>query len=226
MSEEINEIEENDSVEMSHSHSEMDHSHSEMEHTHSEMTAAEFEAKLTEFFTKHKEKKLKFVPQIVEHFKGHETEVLEHLHNKYVLGLVTVKSKKKGAKKIGGHDDHAKKIESGHDGHGGKHDSNEQTKPKSKKKLVIIIIIAVLAGLGVTAFMMKDKLFGKGKGHETEQAGEKGEGEKKADASKSKETDAAKTVTKDSTKAVANDSAKTAGTNAPAKTAADSAKKN
>jgi hypothetical protein len=224
MSEEINEIEENDSVEMGHSHSELEHSHSELEHSDYGMTDAEFEAKLTDFFTKHKEKKLKFVPLIVKTFRGHEAEVLEHLHNKYVLGLVTVKSKKKVGQKAEGHDDLTKKLESGH---GGKHGSKEDAKPKSKKKLVIIIIlIVVLAGLGVTGFMMKDKLFGKGKEHGTEQAGEKGEGEKKAEAPESKGKETPKAVTNDSTKAVANDSAKTAATNAPAKPAADSAKKN
>ncbi len=121
------------------------------------MDSTEFEAKLTELFTQHKESKLKLVPRILEEFKGNEKAVLEHLHNKYVLGIVSEKPKKKHHK-----------VEEGHSGT----EAVAETKPKkSKKKLIIIIAaIVVLGGLGAVGFMMKDKLFGKHDAAKTEGA--------------------------------------------------------
>lgn len=116
----------------------------------SSMDSAEFEAKLTEFFSQHKESKLKLVPRIVEEFKGKEAQVLQHLHNKYVLGLVTEKPvKAPKAKAEGKSADTAKAPASG-------------DKPKSKKKLIIIIVVAVVVvALGVVGFLFKDKILGK-----------------------------------------------------------------
>ncbi|MES2591809.1 MAG: hypothetical protein V4608_07990 [Bacteroidota bacterium] len=148
---------ENSDMETSHSN-EAQH---ENNHTHVTMSSIEFETKLNEFFTKHKPSKLRHVAKIVSQFAGQEELVLEHLNNKYVLGIPTGKTKKTaGQKSLGGHD-------SGH-GHG--HDVVEETaaKPKSKKKLILIIsivLVLVLAGVG---FMMKDKLFGGGHGKEAE----------------------------------------------------------
>ncbi len=194
----INEFESHDSEV---NNSEVNHSEfeaaNEIAHTHEQMSSAEFEEKLTQFFTKHKEKKLKFVPQIVETFKGHEEEVLEHLHNKYVLGIVGGK-KKKAVKAGADHGDNPKKIEAGKPA--------EAAKPKSKKGLIIIIIISVVVvALGVVGFMMKDKLFGK---HEAEKVEVKTEG-KAEGAEKPKEAVVPKVEATDSTKA-ASDSTKTA----------------
>lgn len=136
----------------------------EHHHVHPIMSSEEFEAKLTDFFTKHKPTKLKFVSQIAFEFKGQEAFVLEHLHNKYVLGLVAEKPQKKVAQKPVEQGEHKKNSE-----------PVAAEKPKSKKKLiVIIIIVVVLSGLGVTGFMMKDKLMAMvGMGHETENGAEK-----------------------------------------------------
>lgn len=124
----------------------------EMQGNDTAMDSAEFEARLTEFFTMHKESKMKFVPRIVEEFKGHESIVLEHLHNKYVLGIVAEKPGKKHRAKPEGHAPEASGNEA----------FQEEAKPKSRKKLIIISVAAVvLIALGVTGFLMKDKLFGK-----------------------------------------------------------------
>lgn len=141
------EFENSDMIEETHEH----------HHVHPVMSSEEFEAKLTDFFTKHKQTKLKFVSQIAFEFKGQEAFVLEHLHNKYVLGLVAEKPQKKAVQKPAEHGEHAKKSE-----------PVAAEKPKSKKKLItIIIIVVVLSGLGVTGFMMKDKLMAMvGMGHE------------------------------------------------------------
>lgn len=135
--------------------------------TYSSMSSSEFEAKLTEFFTKHQKSKLRFVKRIVTEFAGHEQEVLEHLHNRFVLGEPSAKElRKKGGKKKGA----AKAVASGHDAHGAEAPKELETgeaKPKSKKKMVIIIIIlVVLLGGAAAAFLFKDKLFGGGHGTE------------------------------------------------------------
>lgn len=124
------------------------------------MDSAEFEAKLVEFFNRYKKSKLRLVPRIVEVFKGYEGIVLEHLQNKYVLGVVAQKPLKKAAISSGEHGNQPKNIK-----------SSKEEKPKSKKTLVVVIIIVViLAGLGVTGFLMKDKIKAMlGKGHETTQ---------------------------------------------------------
>lgn len=171
-----------------------------MDEPHAIMDSAEFEARLTDFFTKHKKTKLKLVSQIAFEFKGQEKAVLEHLNNKYVLGVVAEKPKGKTAHKTEEHTEHSQNIE-----------SSGEVKPKSKKKLIVVIIIVViLAGLGVTGFMMKDKLLGMtGKGHETEKAEVKPEGESHKVAAPPKEEVAPKVEAVDSTKTVTNDSVKT-----------------
>lgn len=124
----------------------------ELQSNDATMDSAEFETRLTEFFRMHKESKLKFVPRIVEEFKGHESIVLEYLHNKYVLGIVAEKPKKKHTVKSGSHASEAAESDV----------SADVTKPKSKKKLIIISAVAmVVIALGVTGFLMKDKFFGK-----------------------------------------------------------------
>ena len=183
----------------------------ENQHTHVKMSSEEFEAKLTDFFTKHKSSKLKLVSRIVFEFKGQEAFVLEHLNRKYVLGLAPEKVQKKVAHKAAGHghdahDEHPKNIE-----------SHTAEKPKSKKKLIMFIIIGVVvAGLGVTGFMMKDKLMamaGMG-GHATEHGAEAGAAghavePKKEVAPKVEVVDTTKTVAVDSTHTVTADSATT-----------------
>ncbi len=204
---------------------EMDHSefeHSEIseetdvtdviESSPAPLNSTEFETKLKEFFTKHKVTKLKFVPKIVKTFSEHEHEVLEHLHNKYVLGIRTPPKPKKTRIPVeDGSNGHSKKIEGGHSK---KSDSSEAAPPKSKKKLVIIgIIVIVLGGLGGAAFMMKDKLMGAAAKASVE-GEKKAEGEKPAaepkkeaapkaeviDSTKKAPADAAKTMVKDSVK--------------------------
>lgn len=188
---------------------------SEKQHTPVKMSSEEFEAKLTDFFTKHKSSKLKLVSRIAFEFKGQEAFVLEHLNRKYVLGLAPEKVQKKVAHKAAGHghdthDEHPKNIE-----------SHSDVKPKSKKKLIMFIIIGVVvAGLGVTGFMMKDKLMamtGMG-GHAAEHGAEAGAAghaaghaaePKKEVAPKVEVVDSTKTVAVDSTNTVAADSATT-----------------
>lgn len=179
------------------------------QHTHVKMSSEEFEAKLTDFFTKHKSSKLKLVSRIAFEFKGQEAFVLEHLNRKYVLGLAPEKVQKKVAHKAAGHghdthDEHPKNIE-----------SHSEEKPKSKKKLIMFIIIGVVvAGLGVTGFMMKDKLMamtGMG-GHATEHGAEAGAAghaaePKKEVTPKVEVVDSTKTVAVDSANTVAADSA-------------------
>lgn len=110
------------------------------------MDSAEFEARLTEIFTKHKESKLKLIPRIVKEFKGHEGIVLEHLHNKYELGIIPEKPKKKSSHKEQTPAESAEK----------------EVKPKSKKKLILIISVSVVViGLGAAGFLLKDKILGK-----------------------------------------------------------------
>ena len=181
----------------------------EMQSTHVRMDSSEFEAKLTEFFTKHKPSKLKLVSRIAFEFKGQEAFVLEHLNRKYVLGLAPEKVQKKVAHKATGHghdahEEHPKNIE-----------SHSDEKPKSKKKLIMFIIIGVVVvGLGVTGFMMKDKLMamtGMG-GHATEHGAEAGAAghaaePKKEVAPKVEVVDSTKTVAVDSASTVAADSA-------------------
>lgn len=135
--------------------------------TYGSMSSSEFEAKLIEFFTKHQKSKLRFVKRIVTEFAGNEQEVLEHLHNRFVLGEPSAKElRKKGGKKKGA----VKAVAGGHDAHGAeapKELEAGEAKPKSKKKMIIIIIIAVVVvGGGVAAFLFKDKLFGGGHGAE------------------------------------------------------------
>lgn len=149
--------------------------------TYSSMSSSEFEAKLIEFFTKHQKSKLRFVKRIVTEFAGNEQEVLEHLHNRFVLGEPSAKElRKKGGKKKGA----AKAIAGGHDAHGAeapKELEAGEAKPKSKKKMIIIIIIAVVViGGGVAAFLFKDKLFGGGHGHGTEHGTDAGHDAKAA----------------------------------------------
>ncbi len=176
----------------------------EIAKTHVAMSGSEFEAKLTDFFNKHQKSKLRLVPRIVKEFQGNEDTVLEHLHNKYILGVSPEKGNKKTVQK---------KVASGGQGHGDSHkkESETETKPKSKKKLVIIIVIlvVVLGGGGAAAFLFKDKLFGGGHGAA---AGEHGEtkaaehGEHGA-AEKPKEEAVTPPATTEST-AAATDSAK------------------
>lgn len=181
----------------------------EIQSTPVRMDSSEFEAKLTEFFTKHKPSKLKLVSRIAFEFKGQEAFVLEHLNRKYVLGLAFEKPQKKVAHKAAGH---------GHDEQPKNIESHSEEKPKSKKKLIMFIIIGVIvAGLGVTGFMMKDKLMamtGLG-GHATEHGAEKAGAEghsaepKKEVAPKAEVADSTKTVALDSAHTVAADSAAT-----------------
>lgn len=178
------------------------------QHTHVIMSSEEFEAKLTDFFTKHKSSKLKLVSRIAFEFKGQEAFVLEHLNRKYVLGLAPEKAQKKVAHKAAGH---------GHDEHPKNIESHTDEKPKSKKKLFMFIIIGVIvAGLGVTGFMMKDKLMamtGMG-GHATEHGAEAGAAghaaePKKEVAPKVEAVDSTKTIAVDSASTVTADSAAT-----------------
>ncbi|MES2286933.1 MAG: hypothetical protein V4547_14680 [Bacteroidota bacterium] len=180
---------------------------------HPVMSSEEFEGKLTDFFTKHKSSKLKLVSRIAFEFKGQEAFVLEHLNRKYVLGLAPEKAQKKVAHKAAGHGDGH-----GHDEHPKNIESHTEEKPKSKKKLIMFIIIGVVvAGLGVTGFMMKDKLMamtGMG-GHGTEHGAEAGHAAghaaepKKEVAPKVEAVDSTKTVAVDSAHAVTADSAAT-----------------
>jgi hypothetical protein len=196
---EITEIETSGVIETHHSHA------------HVEMSSKEFEEKLTTFFTQHKKTKLNLIPRIVRELKGNEGEVLEHLHNKYVLGLSPSKTKKKGGKKkiaAGGH---------GAAGHGETHGTealDAPPKPKSKKKLIIIIIlVVVLGGGGAAAYLFKDKLFG---GHGAEHGAPAGHGEAKAeggheghDAAAAPQEETATPVTDSAAAAGTTDSAKT-----------------
>ncbi len=116
------------------------------------ISSEEFEARLTEFFNHHKESKLKLVSRIAQEFKGQENIVLEHLHNKYVLKIVSEKPKKK----------HLDKAEGQAEEPSVSHENKEVAKPKSKKKLILIIIVSILVvGLGVGGYFMKDKILGK-----------------------------------------------------------------
>jgi hypothetical protein len=176
---------------------------------YSSMSSSEFEAKLIEFFTKHQKSKLRFVKRIVTEFAGNEQEVLEHLHNRFVLGEPSSKElRKKGGKKKGG----AKAVASGHDAHGAeapKELEAGEAKPKSKKKMIIIIIIAVVVvGGGAAVFLLKDKLFGGGHGHGAEHGVEAGHDAHATEPAK----DTAATTAIDTTAAHATDSAATATT--------------
>lgn len=188
--------------------------------TYGSMSSSEFEAKLTAFFTKHQKSKLRFVKRIVTEFAGNEQEVLEHLHNRFVLGEPSAKQlrklgiKKKGATKAidGAHSEKAPKN--------AKEAQAGEAKPKSKKKLIIIIIlVVVLAGGGAAAFLFKDKLFGGGHGTEHGAEGHDAKAETpKADTEKPKEETKAPAVT-DSTATTATDSAATTpATETPAPT--------
>ncbi len=174
----------------------------EMQRTHTPIESSEFEAKLTEFFTKHKPTKLRFVSRIAFEFKGQESFVMEHLHNKYVLGIAAEKPVKHTAPKSTdhGHGEKPKNIE-----------ASDSVKPKSSKKLVIIVIVVVvLGGLGVTGFLMKDKLMAMG-GHKTEKAVEnaKTEVESKAIDAPAKSEVIPAAAANDSTKTAVSDTAKT-----------------
>ena len=171
------------------------------------MESSEFEAKLNEFFTQHKESKMKLVPRIVEEFKGKESIVLEHLHNKYVLKIVAEKPKKS-----------AHKAEAAHSETSHPAAPSAEAKPNpiaigSKKKLIIIIaVVVVVAGLGVLGFLMKDKFLGK---HEEPAKTEAGAGETKAEAEQPKqETAPAAETKKDSASPAAPDTAKAASDSA------------
>jgi|GEM_PF-5781343 len=176
--------------------------------TYPPMDSAKFEEILTDFFTKHKKSKLRLVSQIAFEFKGQENAVMQHLNNKYVLGITNAKPKKKADHNSAEHNstehvEHTKNI-----------GSSEVEKPKSKKKLfIVIIIVVVLAGLGVAGFMMKDKLMAMtGKNAETEQVKAKVESTPKTIQPKkviAPVNDSTKTTPTDSTKTIVTDSAKT-----------------
>ena len=139
----------------------------------SHMDSAEFEAKLTEFLTKHKPSKLRLASRIAFEFKGKEDIVFEHLHNKYVLKMIPEKSKISTVHKSEEHAHDTKNIEAAAKDKSKKKNSTKSIesseKPKSKKKLIVIIIVVlVIVGLGVTGFLMKDKLMGKTHASETE----------------------------------------------------------
>lgn len=198
-----------DDAEMDNSEFESSGNHDthQSQHVRPVMSSEEFEEKLTDFFTKHKKTKLKLVSRIAFEFKGQEAWVLEHLNNKYVLGLTAEKPQKKVAHKSGDHhEENPKHIE-----------GSETEKPKSKKKMVVLIIIGVVvAALGGTGFMMKDKLMAMvGMGHPAEHGAAKAEGaahaepKKEVVAPKPIVVDSAQTTTIDSTKTVAADSAQT-----------------
>lgn len=210
MSEETNETLGHDEA-MDITEVEATHSHAEHQtkRTYGSMSRSEFEAKLTEFFTKHQKSKLRFVPRIVNQFGDNAEEVLEHLHNRYVLGMPSSKGggkKKGGKKKLAAGTGHGSGH--GHDAHSDSH-SHEieggEVKPKSKKKMIIIIVIlvVVLGGGGAAAFMFKDKLFGGGHGaeHGTEHNAAAGHDEKAAHgaAEKAKEEPAKPAVDSAST---------------------------
>lgn len=146
----------------------------ESKRSYGSMNSAQFEKELTDFFNKYQKSKLRFVARIVNEFQGHEAEVLEHLHNKYVLKITPEKKKKSGKKKSSGAA--ANTITDGHGGHGEtKTEAIESgEKPKKSKKWLIITIIAiiVLGGGGTAVWMFKDKLFGGG--HGTEHGAEHG----------------------------------------------------
>ena len=177
------------------------HQTHESQPVRSVMSSEEFEEKLTDFFTKHKKTKLNLVSRIAFEFKGKEALVLEHLHNKYVLGFAAEKPQKKVTQQSEDHHEaQPKHIEVA-----------ETKKPKSKKKLImVIIIVLVLAALGGTGFMMKDKLMAMvGMGHPAEHGPEKAEGagheepKKEVIAPKVEAVDSTQTTTVDSTNTAA-----------------------
>lgn len=143
----------------------------EEKRSYGSMSSVQFEKELTDFFKKHQKSKLRFVARIVNEFQGHETEVLEHLHNKYVLKISPEKKKKSVKDKA-----EANAITDGHSGHGETQTKATETgeKPKKSKKwlIITIITIVVLGGGGAAAWMFKDKLFGGG--HGTEHGAEHG----------------------------------------------------
>ena len=182
--------------------------------TYGSMSSSEFEAKLIAFFTKHQKAKLRFVKRIVTEFAGNEQEILEHLHNRFVLGEPSAKELRKlGIKKKGP----AKAVAGGHGKEATKEIEAGEAKPKSKKKLIIIIIlVVVLLGGGAAAFLLKDKLFGGG--HGTEHAAEGHDAKKETTegtAEKPKEEITAPAAT-DSTAAPVTDSAATTAAETPA----------
>jgi len=164
----------NDSSENDHSEFESSHGNENSNIVKNEisqkvkMDTSEFEAKLTEFFMNHKKSKLGLVSRIAFEFKGDEEVVLEHLHNKYVLGSgFSVKPEKKIKIKT-----EAKVAEETSENISSLEEVKE-VKPKSKKKVVkIIVILLILALLGGAGFVFKDKILGMigmgGKAHETE----------------------------------------------------------
>ena len=200
----------------------------EIKKTHTSMDSAEFEAILSEFFNKHKKSKIGLVSRIAFEFKGQEDLVLEHLHNKYVLGIVSEKGKGKIAYQSEGNTETPKNIEAPAAKEKSKknksnkaedHSESDQNsipsataKPKSKKKLFIIVGV-IVAVLGVTGFLLKDKIMGKGKGHEIEAIKEKAGSESKAVVKKVKKAMTPQEVeaaldSMDKTKSVPKDTAK------------------
>ena len=118
------------------------------------MDRAVFEKKLTEFFTQHKKTKLRLVSRIALEFRGYENDVLEFLHNKYVLKI----KKTKHIDPILAADVHLQVKQSAAVPRAKQIAPKADTKPKSKKKLFIIIgIVVVVISLGVAGFLMKDK---------------------------------------------------------------------
>ena len=172
----------------------------QLSQTRTSMETAEFEEKLTAIFSKHKQSKLRLVSRIAFEFKGQEEIVLEHLHNKYVLGIVSEKPTAKINHNAEEHTDTPKNSEAPAKEKSKKknvakaeepeHAEKPQLaeKPKSKKKLIILIIIGVVVvALGGTGFMMKDKImgiFGKGAKTETEAPKEKATTESKTPKAK------------------------------------------
>lgn len=111
-----------------------------------------FEQQLVDFFNKNKPAKVKKARKIAETFFGREQEVMDHLHNKYVVHKAVPVQHKKGSNKI--HHEMATGIE---ESSSEKVTFTNEAKPKkSRKMLVIAVVLILVAGLGAF-IMMKGK---------------------------------------------------------------------
>ena len=124
-----------------------------------------FEEVLILFFTKHKERNLKIVPDIIRKFRGNEEEVIRHLCKKYHVDINTVEGADFSGSPVEPVEESA--VESQKDAEpttevaaeGQAAGDEPAGKPKSKKKLIMIIVV-VVAALGTAGFIFKDTIMG------------------------------------------------------------------